>query len=394
MVERMDPEQTQPAETTPEPNLTELLEQGLDAMEASDAEPVDVAAGTDEADAAEEPAERAEGGDPAPDEGLEDSPADGVDSDGDAATDAPAVVAPEHWSQDDKARFAGLPDDTTRKTLLDWRTQIEKGAQEKFTEASAIRKEVDEIGEALRPIDSIIQQNGLSRADAVARLVGADQLLRQDLGQGISAIIQGYGRSVAGTDQARQLVRQMAQQLGVEQGGQQQGEQPGDGQAKPDPRIAALERTVQEMRDQTQAQRDQQLAQIRQSAQTKLDSFVEAKAEDGTPKHPHYEAVKVVMGALMGSAREAGQMMTLEQAYEQAVWARPELREALTKAQQDAAAKAADEARRSKVAAAKAAGTPQTKSAPTRSADPSGGPVKDIGTLLEEGYDQLAGAAR
>jgi hypothetical protein len=367
----------------PEQSITELLEANFDKLEhgeaANVAEPVEDAPGDTEA------AGRAEDADPAADAGAEDSAHDEVD-------DAPApaaVAAPEHWSQADKDRFAKLPPES-RQWWLDKSKDLERGYQEKFREASSIRKEADEIVDALRPVDSIIQQRGMSRADAVARLVGADQLLRQDFGQGISAIVEAYGRPVAGTDQARNIVRQFAQRLGVDVGGA--GEQPSD-QAKVDPRIAELERTVHEMRDQARAQAEQQVAQHRQSAQAKIDAFREAKDGSGAALHPHYEAVKAVMGALMATANQSGEALTLEDAYERAVWSRPDLREALTKAQQEAAAKAADEARRSKVAKAKAAGTPRTTSAQTRELEPDHS-NKSTRQLLEDAYDRMAGDAR
>jgi hypothetical protein len=58
-------------------------------------------------------------------------------------------------------------------------------------------------------------------------------------------------------------------------------------------------------------------------------------------------------------------------------------------AEQEAAAKAADEARRSKVASAKAAGTPQTKSAPARVPDDHS--KKDLTQLLEDAWDAAHG---
>lgn len=359
-------QQTETAAPDVERSVEDLLNDGFDKMQA---EPAETAPEVEELPEtpAEEPAEAAA---PEPVE--------------------PSVAAPEHWSAADKDRFAKLPTDDARKTLLDWRTQIETGAQAKFTEAATMRKEADEIGAALRPLDQIIQQHGISKADAVARLVGADQLLRQDLGQGLSAILSGYGRQLAGTDQARTIVRQVAQALGVEQG---QAGQSGD-QPKVDPRISELERTVAEMRSQAQAQADQQLAQIRQSAQQRLQAFADAKAEDGSQKHQHFEAVKADMAALMASNREAGTPITLEDAYGRAVWSRPELREAMTKAQQEAAAKAADEARRSKVANAKAAGTPQTKSAPGRREAGSDSAGKSTTALLEEQWDAAFGPAQ
>ena len=56
-------------------------------------------------------------------------------------------------------------------------------------------------------------------------------------------------------------------------------------------------------------------------------------------------------------------------------------------------AKAADEARRSKVANARNAGTPKTTSAPTRTVEPPE-PEKSTEELLEAGWDRLMAPGR
>ena len=74
--------------------------------------------------------------------------------------------------------------------------------------------------------------------------------------------------------------------------------------------------------------------QAAQAAETTIKEFAEAKGEDGAPLYPHFDAVKVQMGALM----QSGAADDLKSAYEQAIWTQPALREQLTKAQQEAAA--------------------------------------------------------
>ena len=103
----------------------------------------------------------------------------------------------------------------------------------------------------------------------------------------------------------------------------------------------------------------------------------------------------------MAALVQAGEARTLEEAYAAARRVRgldqaeqqERARSEIMREQQDAA-RAAAERRRSEVAAAKNAGTPRTTGAPTRATGPADGPVKDIGALLEEGYDQLMGAGR
>ena len=126
----------QPAPDAPaeDQSIRALLEAGFDKLEAGDDEPVDVAAGADEPEVAEEAAGRAEGSDTEADASAEDSAAD-AEVDADASGD---VQAPEHWSKDDKDRFGKLPAES-RQWWLDKTKQLEAGYQDKFKEIAAIR---------------------------------------------------------------------------------------------------------------------------------------------------------------------------------------------------------------------------------------------------------------
>ncbi len=63
-------------------------------------------------------------------------------------------------------------------------------------------------------------------------------------------------------------------------------------------------------------------------AQEVLAAFANARDDAGELKHPHYEAVKAVIGALLGS----GVASDLESAYEQAIWSDKNIRNELMKA--------------------------------------------------------------
>ena len=110
--------------------------------------------------------------------------------------------------------------------------------------------------------------------------------------------------------------------------------------------------------------RDQAEADRLAKAEQQIKEFAEAKDQAGNPKFPHFEAVKSTMGALIQSASASRQVLSLEEAYNQAIWTRPDIREALTQAQQAEAARTAAEQRRSAVAKAQAARTPRTASTP------------------------------
>ena len=151
------------------------------------------------------------------------------------------VPAPEHWPAEDKELFNSLPSDDVRNRVLGWRTSVEKGAQEKFTAAAAARKDIEEIDAALAPVAQDLQASGISRGEAVQRLMAAEQALRQDPEAGFISLMGGYGRSIAGTEQARSFLQKIATALSVDLGAH-------IGQARLDPTAARMQELEYKLR--------------------------------------------------------------------------------------------------------------------------------------------------
>ena len=80
----------------------------------------------------------------------------------------------------------------------------------------------------------------------------------------------------------------------------------------------------------------------------------------------------------MSALMTADPSLTLQDAYDQALWTRPDLREQLTKAQQEQQARAAAEQRRQSVQKAKAAQTPRTASQPQPPPDLGDLPLREL----------------
>lgn len=291
---------------------------------------------------------------------------------------AESAGAPEHWSQADKEKFAALPD-SHKQWFLDTRKGIESSADRRVDE---LRRSYGAVDQALAPIEAVLQGHGISKGDAVGRLVRAHQALVADPSSGLAVIAEQYiPKHLHGSDQAKDIVRKVAAGLGVNIGG-------GLPAATADQAQRGAVDPAQ-VAEQVALQVEQRI--VFRGAQSKLEAFTGATDGAGQLKHPHYAQVKHVMAAMLGEAAEAGRPMSLEDAYAQAVYTRPELREAMIKADRDAAAKAADEARRSKVANARNAGTPQTRSAPAAREDPHAG--KSLREAQEAEYDRIFGAA-
>jgi hypothetical protein len=91
-----------------------------------------------------------------------------------------------------------------------------------------------------------------------------------------------------------------------------------------DPYVASLEQKIARL----EGQWTQQQQQAQQQVQEQVLSTIDAFARD--PKHPHFKTVSASMGTLM----QAGEAKDLEEAYQMAVWARPDLRAQLLAEQQ------------------------------------------------------------
>ncbi len=105
-----------------------------------------------------------------------------------------------------------------------------------------------------------------------------------------------------------------------------------DSQTPADPKVMELERQLQQLTQTIQSSQQQSRQQTQSQIQAQVESFQSARNEDGSPKHPHFERVKVKMGHLMA----ADAKLTLDQAYKDACFADPEVREALLADEWDA----------------------------------------------------------
>ncbi len=219
-----------------------------------------------------------------------------------APPEAPkAIGPPPGWSAESKAYFNSLPPDhPLRRDVAKREDEVSSG----FKKYSEIDKRHQEIEQVLAPVRQTYQQAGIqSDAEAIKRLF----------------MWEGQFRNPATRNQAFQ---QLAQQYGVNlnsptsEPSMAQDIPPAlkpivDGYGNVTQQLSAIQSDLQR-RDQTAAQ--EQLAQF---------------AKD----KPHYEKVKTNMGQLMLAAANAGQNLSLSDAYEQAIWGNPEIREQLTKEQ-------------------------------------------------------------
>lgn len=206
----------------------------------------------------------------------------------------PAVATakpPDGWNAAAKAKFATLEPDIQAEI-----TRRESDMHRQFTTQDQDRTLGKGIREVAAPYLATIKAEGGDEKAAFAQFLNYAHIMRQGTAM-----------------QKLQALHQVAQAYNVELG--QPLQQASQFQAAIQP---------QEIRALVQAELDQQRQVQEQSALTsEIDAFKNA------PGHEHYEQVKVLMGNLLLSE----QAKDLQEAYDQAIWANPEIRSTLTAAQ-------------------------------------------------------------
>lgn len=206
---------------------------------------------------------------------------------------APTSLAPPNgWSAEAKAKWHELPPEIM--------SAVQKREQDiaKFTstrdEHASFGKD---IYQAVQPYMATIKAEGGTPRTAIESLLNTAYVLR-----------------TGSPEVKKQLLLQTAQQFGVDLR-----VAPSDPTKQTPPEIASLQQEIAQLKGMLTQQ--QQSAQ--QQLQTEVQTEIEAFAAD--PKHTHYAEVKAVMAALLRD----GLAKDLQDAYDQAVWARPDLRATL-----------------------------------------------------------------
>jgi hypothetical protein len=183
-----------------------------------------------------------------------------------------------------------------------------------------IAKRNDEVGKGFeklaeyKPIErfaEMAKQSGTTLDRALENYVGIEQDLRRDFVGGIARICQNQGISPLA------LANQILARNGVAPSEVQPGDQPQARQPAPvDPNAIA-----QSVREQIRAE------QIQEEVTRSIKQF------GGDPKNQFFENVRLDMTRLL----QAGSAESLEDAYDKACWANPEIRNLLIKQQAVAA---------------------------------------------------------
>lgn len=247
---------------------------------------------------------------------AKDAPAPAAAKPADASQDLPEVVAPpvvpvevpNGWKPELRAKFAELPPDIQAEIM-----RREKESHRNATRADDDRTFGRKVKETASPYLATIQAEGGTVEAAFQQFLTTAHVLR-------------------GTDKNRaaQLLHEVARQYNVPLGSPlQSGPQ--------NPELTELRGLVTDLQGQLQAQNQQRQAQDEAGLQAQIDEF------STKPGHEHFETAKPLMAALL----QSGQAKDLEDAYQMAIYANPDIRSTLLAAQQQpiAGKQAAERAR-------------------------------------------------
>lgn len=285
-------------------------------------------------------------------------------SEGAPETAAPLDI-PGRWTDEEKAQIAKL-DPQVRGLIFGRYKETLADQTRRAQEAAELRKRYTPIEEIIAPRRQQFQMNGLDEARALQQLFALSDYASNDPAGFVRMFVQQRGLR---PEELFQL---------------QQAPQPEHG-GYVDPQIQALQAKIAQLEAATAqgqqyfaSERQRQEAARFQGAMSEVEKFKAAKAQDGKPAHPHYDAVSGAMAKLL----QVDPDLDLQSAYEQACWATPSIREAMLAEKQRADALAAKD----KAARARNAGASVTNAAsgePARAK--SGGSLReDIKAALAE----------
>lgn len=231
----------------------------------------------------------------------------------------PAIDPPHSWSGEHKAKWATVPPE-----LQTYIAQRETDAHKAITRAGEYIKSHEPFDQLIQHHQEKFARRGISPAQSFATLLAAQDALDENPLSGIVQIGLSYGYDL------RPYL----------QGAQQQGGQP----MQVDPVVAQLRAELSEVKGEMTAGKRAAM-EAQRAAEEQQFAQANTVITDFSKDKPHFEDVRVLMGRLI----ESGEAKNLNEAYDMAVNAKPDIRQRIQADQRKA-----DEAKRQADAKVKA----------------------------------------
>jgi hypothetical protein len=236
------------------------------------------------------------------------------------STDASKAKAPQSWSAAEKAHWDKIPPEV--QAVIARREEEAHRGITTLGQDAALGKKLKDV---INPYLPMIRAEGGDEAGAVRDLLQTAYILR-----------------TASPEQKIGVFRHLAGQFGVDLAVAAQGV------PQVDPQLQSLQRELAQLKGHLTSAEQQQHQQIQGQAQAMIEAFA------ADPKNEFYEQVKPLMAHLL----VAGQAKDMQEAYDMACHANPDVRSTiLTRQQAESEAKRAAEAKAKADAKRKAAGS-------------------------------------
>ncbi len=265
-----------------------------------------------------------------------------------------AIVPPAAWSAAAKAQFSTLPPVIQQEVM-----KREKDMNEGLAQRQQQAERFNRLDSLLAPRRERFQLAGQDEFQAVQSLFAAQDFLERNPQEGIAYLARQYGVNLASFAQGQQ------------------------GQAAQQPMHPVIQQLSQQVQSLSSVVAQQREAEA-QAVQSQLEAQVAEFQND--PKNIYFENVRGEMSKLV----TAFPSLSLQEAYERAIWANPEIRPLLLQDQQKQALAQAEQQKRAKADAARRASGSVTGSPSPGSSPANASPAATIRDDLSHAWDAVA----
>lgn len=221
----------------------------------------------------------------------------------------PIERAPQAWKPEAREYWKDIPEAARREIL-----RTEQNVQQTLRETVEDRRLAQALKETIRPFEHFIKAEGSNPIQAIDNLMVTAARLRtgnaNDVAGLVTEIVNQFGIGRFGQGFISALDSSLAGKLPAQQ---------------VDPYVAQMEQRMRQMEQTFQRQQYQQAQQLDTTVRSELNDFM-GSAEFAND-------VRMEMADLLDLAASRGQELTLQEAYDRACWANPEIRNILTERQ-------------------------------------------------------------
>lgn len=261
----------------------------------------------------------------------------------------PLAVAPKTWKPEEAAVWAQIPE-AAKAAIVRREEDIFRGVEQYKTKAAF----GSTVEQAIAPFRGIMEAHGI------------------DPVQNISSLMNAHYQLATGTQESKlQLFKQLAADYRVDLSALS-GE-PNPYEIPADPQVVQLQQTVEQLQAERRAEQQQRYQAQQEQVAKQISEFASS--------HPHFDTVADDIAVLL----KADKSLTLEQAYEKAVWAN-----ATTREQEIARLNAEKQSAAQAQAAQQAAGAKKAMAANIQTQPKAGAATEPLGSMDDTLAEALA----